>query len=60
MSLWSGINAQSGGEGDPRVKITYTPRATDDDAGADDANGSEDEAAATDEPSEDADDPPGA
>ena len=53
------INAQSGGEGDPRVKITYTPRATDD-AGADDANGSEDEAAATDEPSEDADDPPGA
>ena len=25
------INAQSGGEGDPRVKITYTPRAESDD-----------------------------
>ncbi len=47
------INAQSGGEGDPRVKITYTPRAIEDEIGTDD------EAAGPGEDSEDPDDPPG-
>lgn len=35
------INAQSGGEGDPRVKITYTPRTDEEDGAAQsDASGS--------------------
>lgn len=33
------INAQSAGDGDPRVKITYTPRAPDEAAGAADDGG---------------------
>ncbi len=48
------INAQSGGEGDPRVKITYTPRAADEDA--DDTGAEEPD---PDESSENDDDPPG-
>ena len=47
------ISAQSGGDGDPKVRITYTPGATAEDAASDDADNQDSEEPGDDHPVED-------